>query len=169
MSFRPRAPGVEDRRPSPGRALIIFLRPSTFGGAVQAAIWRDGPEFLGTSSSGTFIAVELDPGTHTFMVQSETADFIQAEVDADKTYFATVRARMGMWKARFSFGLMEPESERWDNLSKWLADCREATINDHGHHWATEHEANAAKLWAKVKPKWDAKENRPIIQADWGK
>src|SRR2546427_9977542 len=66
-------------RPEPNRALVMFLRPGRYGGAIQAAVY-DGESLIGISSSGTAIPYQAAPGRHLFMVVSEAADFLDADL-----------------------------------------------------------------------------------------
>jgi hypothetical protein len=92
--------------PSADKAVIVFLRPSGYGGGVQASVYDvtqpSSQEFIGVVSGGTKIAHAVAPGKYLFMVIGENADFMDAEVEAGKTYYVLVAPRMGMFKARFS-------------------------------------------------------------------
>jgi hypothetical protein len=93
--------GIE---PSADKAVIVFLRPSGMGGAVQSSVYNvtGEQEFIGIVSSGTKIAHAVTPGKHLFMVIGENADFMDAEVEGGKTYYVLVAPRSGFFKARFS-------------------------------------------------------------------
>ena len=97
--------GDSEPMPAPGKALVVFLRPSSFGGAIQSSVYdtHEGEDtFIGIVSAETKVAYEAEPGDHLFMVVAENADFMIAHLDAGKTYYALVSPRMGLWKARFS-------------------------------------------------------------------
>ncbi len=143
-------------KPEAGKALLVFLRPSSYGGAVQATIY-DGAAYIGTISANTKIAYQADPGKHMFMVIGESADFMQADLVAGKTYYARVSARMGIWKARFSF---EPENggTSAEELNAWLKETRLARINDQGRKWAMENKASIMQKHDEYLPVWNNKE-----------
>lgn len=87
------------------RARVVFLRSSFVGSAIQATLFdvtRDNPEFIGILSSGMRLAHEVDAGKNVFMVVSEAADFMEADLSGGLTYYAVVTPRMGAWRARFS-------------------------------------------------------------------
>jgi hypothetical protein len=167
MSFLPRA-DQHELVPSKGKALMVFLRPSRYGGKVPAILWRDGPEFIGVLTWRTYLAIELDPGSHTFMVQSETGDFLEANLEADKTYFAVVRARPGWNRARFSLSATAPETEDWMRVPEYLAAAREAVTNNVVEEWAAGQRERAALIWETKHPEWMGKIDRPAILAEWG-
>jgi hypothetical protein len=81
-----KAPQQQLAKPAADKAQIIFMRSSFVGSAISA------PLFDVTAGEPTFIC----------MVTSEAADFLEAEVEGGKTYYAMVTPRMGAWVARFS-------------------------------------------------------------------
>ena len=86
-------------------AQVVFMRTSSFGGAISASLFEVSEtetKYIGISTVGTKIAVKTNPGEHMFMVVSESADFMKAILEGGKTYYAMVTPRMGAWKARFS-------------------------------------------------------------------
>ncbi len=92
-------------KPQEGKAQVVFMRSSFVGGAIDAAVHEvtnDEPEFIGIMANNRKIAVNVEPGFHRFMVTSEAADFVEANLDAGRTYYVVVTPRMGMWSARFS-------------------------------------------------------------------
>lgn len=91
--------------PTADTAQIVFLRSSMLGGAIQSSVFdvsEGDTKFVGILSTGKKIAYSVAPGKHRFMVVSEAADFMEAELLGGKTYYAMVTPRMGAWKARFS-------------------------------------------------------------------
>lgn len=141
--------------PAPGKALVYFLRPSSFGGAVQSTIY-DNDQYIGTVSANTHVAYQADPGKHLFMVIGENADFMQADLVAGKTYSAIVQVRMGVWKARFSLqpnNGQHPEVE----IQGWLKQTRQVAVGEEGRRWAQENAASNQQLKAEYLPKWQAK------------
>jgi hypothetical protein len=91
--------------PPADKAVVVFLRPSTFGFNIQAPVFdvtESPPTFVGIVSSTSKIAYASPPGTRRFMVVGESADFMDAEFAGGKTYYALVTPRIGAFKARFS-------------------------------------------------------------------
>src|SRR5690348_12397408 len=91
--------------PEEGKALVVFMRPSMLGFAIQSSVYDThgaGNEFIGIVSAKTKVAYQAAPGNHLFMVIGENADFMNADLQAGKTYYVLVSPRMGAWKARFS-------------------------------------------------------------------
>ena len=152
-------------RPSEGRALVFFTRPSSYGGAIQATIY-DSDTYIGTVSGGTHVAYETTPGTHLFMVIAESADFMRAELLPDKTYYAGVHARMGVWKARFSFVPFNgSDVERGRDE---VEDSRQVVVNERGQRWAVENARSVAEKKQEYLPAWERKGNQQTLHADSG-
>jgi hypothetical protein len=120
-------PGARVVRSAEDTALVFFTRPSSYGGAIQATIY-DGDTYIGTVSGGTHVAYQATPGTHLFMVVGESADFMSAELLPGKTYYAGVHARMGVWKARFSF--VPFNGADIANGKEEVDDSRQVVVND---------------------------------------
>src|SRR5438552_7666062 len=98
------------------------------------------------------------------MVVSEAADFLDADLEAGKTYFVAVRPRMGAWRARFSLEPIAPSSGRWSNLTKWLDDSYVVTTNAAGEQWARDNQASVTAKRDKYLRAWLAKDERPALQ-----
>lgn len=162
---------VEQRvtAPAPGKALLYMIRPSMFGGAIQSTVY-DGDQYIGTVSADTHVAYQADPGSHLFMVIGESADFMQAELVAGKTYSAVVAPRMGVWKARFSF---RPNNGEFSEaqVREWLQSTREVTVNEEGLRWAQDNAASIQQKKAEYLPKWQAKPDaeKQVLRAESGR
>src|SRR4030067_430618 len=140
--------GARVTRPESGKALVYFVRPTSFGGAIQATLY-DGDDYLGTISAHTHLAYQAKPGKHLFMVIGENADFMQADLTAGKTYSAVVQPRMGVWKARFSF---QPASG-----VDQLGATKQVAVSEEGRISAKENAASVPGKKAEYLPKWQDK------------
>ena len=152
--------------PPPGKAAIVFMRPSTLGFAIASSVYevRDaGDVFIGIVPAKRKLVYFTDPGTSQFMVVSEAADFMGAELEAGKTYYALVTPRMGVWKARFSLrpitGLDEKDFSAWFNECTWIENTPESRA------WVKEHWADIQEKKSEYIKKWDAKSDKPILRA----
>jgi len=136
--------------PTADKAQIVFLRPSMFGGAIQSSVFDvtgDDVEFIGILSAGKKIAYTVEPGKHMFMVVSEAADFMEAELRGGKTYFAMVTARMGAWKARFSMYPVRnggPGEYQYgsDRFQGWLESTELSENTPASRAWAEENDSS---------------------------
>jgi hypothetical protein len=149
--------------PEPGKALVVFMRPSSLGGAIQSSVYdtRDkGNKFIGIVSSKTKLAYQADPGDHLFMVIAENADFMVAHLDAGKTYYTLVSPRMGVWKARFS---LLPIHNRADakysthssDFRKWMAKTAWVDVTPQAEQWYREHAADIESKKLDYMSRWN--------------
>jgi hypothetical protein len=156
-------------KPSPDKALIFFIRATSFGGAIQAAIYDD-TDFIGTSSANTHIAYLAKPGKRMFMVTGESADFMEADLTAGKIYYADVVPRMGVWKARFSF---RPHNGQVDKAEEErnLSNTKQVALNAQGNSWAQDNKDDARNMRDKYLPEWNAKpaDAKQILRSQSGR
>jgi hypothetical protein len=149
--------------PRADQATIVFLRPSTLGFAVQSAVFDvtdNPPTFVGIVSSKKKIAMSTTPGRHRFMVVSEAADFMDAELSAGKTYYALVTPRMGMWRARFS---LRPMSGGSPDLVGYLKDTNWVENTADSQAWAKSNLDSVLAKKAEYIGEWEAKQDKPIL------
>lgn len=146
-----------------GKAMLVILRPSRAGGAIAASVYDvtgDKTTLIGVLGPKDKIAYQVEPGQHRFMVVAENADFMEATFDAGKTYYAVLRARPGVWKARFSmlpihatstdqYNLQGPQFQAWNTSSEWV----ERT--DRADAWFTENHASIEQKRSDYLVKWD--------------
>lgn len=151
---------------------IVFLRPSSFGGAIQASLFDvTGGEtrFLGVSSTKTKVVHDLPPGRHRFMVVSEAADFMEADLAPGKTYYAVVTPRMGAWKARFSLWPVKASSDNefnWRNadVAKWIRDAQHVSNTPQGEAWFEANKASIREKQAEYLAVWNQKTAADLAQ-----
>lgn len=137
-------------KPEPGKALVVFVRPSSFGGAIQSSVYDThdkGDTFIGIVSSKTKLGYQADPGDHLFMVIAENADFMVAHLDAGKTYYALVSPRMGVWKARFSLLPIHNRADAKYNTQssdfrQWMEKTAWVDVTPQAEQWYREHAAD---------------------------
>lgn len=148
-----------------GQALIVFMRPSTFGGASGASIFDLKHEknqlsedrFVGLVPATTKVLYDAEPGFHLFMVIGESADFMQANLKAGETYFALVKTRMDGRKAHFSLkplhsnDLISDEYADWFQSTAWLENTKAS------NQWAIENWVSIQAKKFKYLDKWQRK------------
>lgn len=153
--------------PAPGKAMVVFLRSSGLGGAIQSSVYDTGDQdtFIGIVSTGYKTAYQAEPGHHRFMVQAENADFLEADVDAGKTYYVLVSPRIGWWKARFSLLPIrnDPSSKQHQvnsaEFREWMEKTSWVDLTPDAEQWYREHAAEVRekkldylKKWAEMAP-----------------
>jgi hypothetical protein len=154
--------------PRPDKATVVFYRSSSYGGAVQSSVFdvtSDPPAFVGIISSGMKLAYVAAPGQHRFMVVSEAADFMDAQLMPGRTYYALVAPRIGFWKARFS---LRPKNAGDTETQQQVASCTWYDNTPDSQQWAQEHMADAVELERKYLPEWLSKNDKPVLRAEDG-
>ena len=148
-----------------GKAQVVFMRPSVMGGAIQSTVFDvtgGKPVFLGIVSSGTKIAHTTSPGKKTYMVVSEAADFMKAELAAGKTYYGVVSPRIGWWKARFSLYPVkkDPDSKfstSSEEFKGWVAKTKLVVNSPESEQWARENMEDIKDKYSEYWMKWQEK------------
>jgi hypothetical protein len=159
--------------PQEGKALIVFIRPSGMAYAVQSSVFElvdDYPELVGIVAAKKKVAYHLDPGEHLFMVIGEAADFMTAEVQAGKTYYALVTPRMGAWKARFSLKPVHKNETDSEQFTDWVNGCRWVEKTPESQQWADTHMADIRAKQQRYMDVWmqKAESDRPKLYAEDG-
>lgn len=150
-------------RPETDKALVVFMRPSNYGGAIQASVYEASQpqeRFIGIVSANTKIAYQAEPGKHLFMVIGENADFVNATLDAGKTYYILVSPRMGMWKARFSLLPIHDDASakyslRSEDFRDWQADTHFVERSPAADAWYRENATSVAGKRADYMVRWN--------------
>ena len=143
--------------PSADAAVVIFMRPSVLGGGVQSVVYdttHEQSELVGIVSSGSKVAFKTTPGEHTFMVVSESADFMRATLDANKTYYALVTPRMGAFRARFSLRPVTSDDIESGRLAGWDRSCVLYENAQGSRDWAVNNAPSVEKRRAQNYPRW---------------
>jgi hypothetical protein len=150
-------------KPEPGKALVVFMRPSSVGFAIASSVY-DAPDadtrFIGVVRSKQKMAYQADPGVHRFMVIAENADFMDATLEAGKTYYVLIQPRMGVWKARFSLFPVHNHADPGDTLqnpdfAKWNAKTELVATSPAGLAWYEDNKASVAEKKADYLVKWN--------------
>ncbi|WP_088331951.1 hypothetical protein [Lacimicrobium sp. SS2-24] len=149
------------------KAAIILMRASSYGGAITSPVMlvddKGATEIVGIIGPNEKMVHYVEPGNHTYMVIGENADFMKAEVEAGKVYYALIRPRMGFWKARFSLTPLKVNPENPDfsingeNISKWAKECVYTVPNAEVQKWHKAKTAQLSELYNKYMPEWEQK------------
>ena len=93
--------------PEPGKGLVVFFRASKFVGGGRAIKIHEGDTVHGKLGNGTWLAVNLDPGTHEFVAKGEVQDRNPIEIEAGETYFMQATIGLGFVDTRKNFALAD--------------------------------------------------------------
>lgn len=140
------------RRAAAGKALIYFVRTQAFGMAVKVKLFADG-RFVGLIMSKTFIPLEVDPGKHEFIAESENAGFLRAGGAPDTIYVVQVAIHMGVMKARTHFEVARTGSEAMQEFLKSRKDLHALTTTENGLRWVKEEDPRIQEIIRKHRDK----------------
>ena len=159
--------------PNPNQALIVFMRPSGFGYAIQSSVFElvdDYPKLIGIVAAKKKVAYNLMPGEHLFMVIGESADFIKADVQAGKTYHVLITPRMGAWKARFSLNPIHKDQAESKKLAEWDRECSWVEKTPASDQWAASNMPSIQGKKTKYMEKWlqRPERERPALRNEDG-
>ena len=144
-------------KPEQDKAMMVFMRATAYGGAIQSSVFEiidDKALLVGIVSAKKKVACSIAPGEHLFMVIGENADFMSANVQAGKAYYALVTPRMGMWKARFSLKPIKQEELQSKDFKKWQNSCKWVENTPKSIQWAESNMNSILKKYQKYYPKW---------------
>lgn len=146
--------------PTADSAVVVFMRPATFGYAVQSVVYdatTDENVMIGIVSSGAKVAYRAKPGEHMFMVVSEGADFLQATLDANKTYYVKVEPRMGWLRARFSLDPVRGADLTVEKIASLKTSCDLYENTEKSRNWAFDNATSVQLKREEYFKKWNAK------------
>jgi len=158
--------GISQPESNKGSAAeVIFMRSSFVGAAIKTTVYdvTDAEtRFLGILKNKQKISYNVPAGKYVFMVVSEAADFMEAEVSAGKTYYSIITPRAGAWKARFSmFPIRTDGTTKFNtdskDFSKWKKKTKLTTLNDKSLAWFEKHKASVESKREKYWPVWQQK------------
>ncbi len=157
--------------PDAGHALVVLMRPSGMGFAIQSTVFDTTTEetkFLGVVSAQKKVAYMSPPGERIFMVVGESADFAKANLLAGKTYYLLITPRMGFWKARFSLQPVTAADHDSENASKWFSSCVYTENNPSAYQWAKDNAESIEDKRRKYFADWMAKseDRRPFLRPE---
>lgn len=172
--MKPTGPDAAARyAPSIDKAAIIFMRPSSLGGAIQSSVFdvtSSDNVLVGIVSHKTKVAYRVSPGEHLFMVVGESADFMKADLESGKTYYALVTPRIGVWKARFSLKPVHKNEISSDDFKDWNTSCEFVENTEASYQWARDNMPSIQEKRTTYFEKWMNKPEteRPLLDKEDG-
>ncbi len=143
--------------PTEGKAMVIFMRPSGFGYAIQSSVFEvknDTSTLVGIVAAKKKVSYELEPGQHIFMGISESAEFMLAELEENKTYYVLITPKMGVWKQRVSLEPIHANEIDPSELNDWLEDCEWVAKSHASEVWVNANKVSIQSKLTKYYPKW---------------
>lgn len=79
-------------------ATVYFVRANAMGGLINFTYF-DGEQVIGRFNGPKYMVYKCKPGEHLFWARSENKSFVEANLEAGKTYLIDVVPKMGGLKA----------------------------------------------------------------------
>jgi len=162
------APDEAHYAPKPDKALVVFMRPSSLGFAVQSSVFYvtdNNPEFIAIVSAKKKVAHYAAPGKRRFMVIGESADFMGATLEPGKVYYALVTPRMGLWKARFSLRPVHAAEIPTADFEDWFGDTEWVENQPSADVWAKQNMDSIKEKMHDDLDEWVHKADKPMLEA----
>lgn len=107
----------EIETPKKGKVIVYFTRYDAAGFLINFKYF-DGEKYLGKFNHGKYLVYECEPGKHIFWAKAENFDFIEADLEAGRTYIIDSRPQMGAFKAGVRLVVFNKELDNYDRYKK---------------------------------------------------
>jgi hypothetical protein len=107
-------------QPPANTGMVVFVRPSGWGGGAHADIIDEQGHFVGRSSGEAHFAAVVSPGPHMFTIWGENTDAVQVEVAPGHIYFVEVAITPGWMSAQFHLYGITPRTPTWAKRDDWV-------------------------------------------------
>ena len=152
-------------KPGAEEAQVVFMRSAFLAQAITGSLYEvkgEELEFIGLIANNTKIVYKTTPGKHRFMVIGESADFLEADLVAGKTYHALVTPRMGVWSARFSLWPMSNRADaehkvNSEEFDKVFSNSKLVELNPESEAWFAKAKGDVQKKKDKYILEWEKK------------
>ena len=132
-------------RPPPNSGLVVFVRPSTWGGNAYADILDEAGHFVGRTSGGAHFATVAAPGPHMFAIWGENTDAVQIDVAPGKIYFVEVGITPGWITAQFHLYAITPKTPQWATRDEWVRNTKQMRVDPQGQELFNGRESDVAE------------------------
>lgn len=151
--------GSAEVTPGKDKAVVVFMRPSGMGFAISSSVFEvkgDKMALAGIVAAKAKVAYQVNPGKYLFMVVGEGADYMSAELLPNKTYYAYVTPRVGVWKARFSLVPVHKQELNTPDFTDALEGCTWVEKIPDSDNWMQENIESIKSKHAEYYPEWMA-------------
>lgn len=93
------------------KATVYIVRTSGLGALINFKFFI-GEKYIGKFNYGKYMKLTFDPGEHLIWARAENSSFIEAQLEAGKTYIVDAVPKMGALKASVSLESIEEIDEK---------------------------------------------------------
>ena len=150
--------------PVADQATVIFLRPARAGTTTSLFELRGSEQrFIGLLVTDTRLVYRTAPGRTRFMVIGLSADFLDADLAAGKTYQVAVLLGQGPTEQFFVLRPVRPGAAQVSAVQYCLASCTWVENTDRSEAWARRETSSIQRKKARYLPAWESQPNRPTL------
>jgi hypothetical protein len=118
--------------PPPNSGMVVFVRPSTWGGGLHADIVDENGHFIGRTTGAAHFAAAMPPGPHMFAIWGENTDVVEVDVAPGHIYFVEVGITPGWMSAQFHLYAITPKTTTWPTRDQWVRDTKQMRVDPAG-------------------------------------
>jgi hypothetical protein len=156
-------------QPTEEMAMVRFLRPSGMGSAINFNV-LDGDKVIGNSVSKSQFDYLATPGKHLFVATAENKVFLEADLQAGKTYYIITRIYPGAWYARVAFIGVNRGSEYWTKVNEWEVELQKLQPDQEAiRKWEDANRPKITNVLSQYENEWKDKYTRPKLMPEDGR
>lgn len=129
----------------PNAGLVLFVRPSAWGGNAYADIIDENGRFVGRTSGAAHFVAAVPPGPHLFAIWGENTDAVQVDVAPGKIYFVEVGITPGWIATRVHLYAITPRAPTWEKRDEWVRTTKQMRVDPAGQALFNGREAEVAE------------------------
>ena len=153
--------------PTPSReeSQVVFMHPEIPSGLSSASLYeviQGEINFIGILFNDTKLSYTTTPGKHVFMVVSEVAEFMEANLDPGKSYFSIVFPWEGTLIHRFTITPVKANPPAQYHLGmrffqRWVRVTKLVTNSEKSIAWYEDNKDRAKRAYDHYWPVWQNK------------
>jgi hypothetical protein len=159
-------------KPSPGKSMVVFLRPATVGFGADFRVY-EGERLMGVVGSETYVYYEMSPGKHSLAALSYSGNsvgnmyYLETDLAANKTYYVLMRPLYAFTTIFVILEPITPKDDQWKQVGALLSQCRRSELVEEAYAWEQKNADQIRTARRKADIEWQTKQDkRPIKPED---
>jgi hypothetical protein len=112
--------------PAEGKAVVYFVCSEKSGFAVGFEYFHE-KQFIGKFLGNGYLRFECEPGNHLFWASSENKEWLEADLEANKTYIIRITRSVGAWKPHVKYKVITRDNAKELKEVKKIVDKKPAS------------------------------------------
>jgi hypothetical protein len=114
------------KSPAEGKAVVYFVCSEKTGFAVGFEYFYE-KQFIGKFLGNGYLRFECEPGNHLFWASSENKEWLEADLEANKTYIIRITRSVGAWKPHVKYKVITQDNAKELKEVKQVIDKKPAS------------------------------------------